>query len=313
MKRPLTVLCWNFEKNGGGDPAKRRTGHELLASLDPHLVLRQEMPGADARGNETVYEVEDVLGLRGWLGPRSCTAVFADPAVLQPLREWPDTGPMWVLPPTALTFRYRPAGREALPLNVLSYHLNYASPTLRTIEAEWLTTWADKWWPRPDGRTVQLPALAGGDNNSYPSARLETDLELPLLKAIKDKPHRAHRSYVAQYGTRLMHTRPDEALRTAGMEDTARHWATTHHGSPSALARTSDGSPTHGPDARIDRIYITETLLPTVRGVDVIEVPRDLSDHHIVRLTLDPDTLAGLLNEQAHTAMPLNTHGTKAA
>ncbi|MEV0263006.1 endonuclease/exonuclease/phosphatase family protein [Streptomyces sp. NPDC050617] len=313
MKRPLTVLCWNFERNGGSDPDKRLKAHELLVSLNPHMVLRQEMPGADTKGNEIMYELEDVLRLRGWLGPRSCTAVFADPAVFQPVREWPDTGPMWVLPPTALTFRFLPAGYEALPLNALSYHLNYASPTLRRIEAEWLTTWADKWWALPDGRMVQLPVIAGGDNNSYPAARLEEDLTLPVPKEIKDKPHRAHRSYVAQYGTRLMHTRPDEVLRTAGMEDVARHWATTRLGDASALARTVDGCDTHGPDARIDRIYTAETLLPAVRGVDVIEVPHDKSDHHIVRLTLDPDTLSDILNSQIRTTMPHTAQDTTAA
>ncbi|MEV0278581.1 endonuclease/exonuclease/phosphatase family protein [Streptomyces sp. NPDC050610] len=103
---------------------------------------------------------------------------------------------------------------------------------------------------------------------------------------------------VAQYGTRLMHTRPDEVLRTAGMEDVARHWATTPGGHLSALARTVDGCDAHGPDARIDRMYASGGLLPAVRGVDVVEVPHDLSDHHLVRLTLDPDTLSGILNQQ---------------
>ncbi|MBL1099505.1 endonuclease/exonuclease/phosphatase family protein [Streptomyces coffeae] len=294
----ITVLCWNFERNGADDPAKRLRAHEKLVSLNPHLVFRQEMWGADANGNAIMYELEDVLGLRGWLGPQSCTAVFADPRVFRTLREWPNTGPMWVLPPTALTMRYLPAGNEAIPLAVASYHLNYASPTNRLAEAEWLSTWADKKWTTPDGETVRMPALFGGDNNGYPAPGLDGDLALPELAKINDQPHRLHRSYIGPNGTRLMDTRPDEALRTAGMEDVARQWATARGGDKTAVSRTVNACETHGPDSRIDRIYVTTDLLDAVTGVDVIEVPLDLSDHHIVRLTLDGERLSDILNRQ---------------
>lgn len=49
---------------------------------------------------------------------------------------------------------------------------------------------------------------------------------------------------------------------------------------------------------RIDRIYATTDLLHAVVGVDVIEVPEDVSDHHIVRLRLDAERLANILNRQ---------------
>lgn len=297
MNRDITVLNWNFELNGGGSPAKRQEGYELLASLRPHLVLRQEMWGADADGSTIMYEAEQTLGLRGWLGRESCTALFADTSMFVPVREWPRTGRVWELPPTALTLRYLPAGPAAMPLVAASYHLNYASAAKRLAEVEWLSTWADKRWTTPSGKTVRMPALLAGDNNSYPVPGTPNDPPLPVLAEIDDQPHRLHRSYVAPDGSRVMDTRPDEALRTAGLEDVARYWATARHGNASAVARTVDACETHGPDARIDRVHVTSGLLPAVTGVDVIEVPLRLSDHHIVRVTLSPEKLADVLNE----------------
>ncbi|AJC58583.1 endonuclease/exonuclease/phosphatase family protein [Streptomyces sp. 769] len=296
--RPVTVLSWNFERNGAEDAAKRTQAHELLVSLNPHLVLRQEMWGADANGNTIMYQLEDVLGMRGWLGPQSSTAVFADPRVFRTLREWPNTGPMWVQPPTALTMGYVPAGTDATPLLVASYHLNYASPTNRLAEVEWLSTWADKKWTTPGGESVSAPALLGGDNNAYPAPGLDGDPALPELAEINDRPHRLHRSYVGPEGSRQMDTRPDEALRTAGMQDVARYWATARGGDKTAVSRTVNACQTHGPDSRIDRIYATTDLLDAVTGVDVIEVPLELSDHHIVRLTLDGDCLSDILHRR---------------
>ncbi|MGW0822529.1 endonuclease/exonuclease/phosphatase family protein [Streptomyces sp. NPDC002845] len=298
MSRQITLLSWNFENNGGGDATKRLRAHERLVRLNPHLVFRQEMWKADADGNAILYQLEDVLGLRGWLGPEACTAIFADPRLFQPVREWPKTGPMWVLPPTALTMRFLPAGAEATPLALASYHLNYASGTNRVAETEWLSTWADKKWTTPDGETIRMPCIAAGDNNSYPAPGVAGDPALPLLEKINDRPHRLHRSYVGPDGTRVMDTRPDETLRTAGLEDVARHWA-VKHSDRTAVARTVNGCETHGPDSRIDRVYTSTDLLSAVIGVDVIEVPEDESDHHIVRVTLDADSLSDVLNQQA--------------
>jgi exonuclease III len=302
----ITVLSWNLENNGGGDAAQRIQAHERLASLNPHLVLRQEMWGADTDGNTILYELESVLGMRGWLGPKSSTAIFADPRLFQPVREWPRPGPMWVLPPTALTMRYLPAGKEATPLAVASYHLNHASSTNRVAEAEWLTTWADKKWTTRHGETVRMPCLLAGDNNSYPVPGIEGDPALPVLEEIKDRPHRLHRSYAGPDGARVIDTRPDEALRTAGLEDVARHWA-TRQGDKAAVSRTVNSCKTHRPDSRIDRIYTTPDLLAAVTDVDVIEVPEDVSDHHIVRVTLDGTWLADILNQQPSPLDPLIT------
>ncbi|WP_229700068.1 endonuclease/exonuclease/phosphatase family protein [Streptomyces kronopolitis] len=272
----------------------RHWAHERLRALKPHLVLRQEMWGASADGDQIMYELESTLGLRGWLGPKSSTAVFADTRVFESVRTWPDTGPMWVQPPTALMLRFRAAGVESMPLAVASFHLNYSSSANRLSEAELLSTWADKRQTTMDGEPYRLPALLGGDTNSYPEPGLPGDPALPELDAIPDRPHRLHRSYIGADGRRRMDTRPDQALRTAGLEDVARHWA-TNGGTPAALAPTVDACATHGPDARVDRVYTTEDLLPAVDDVDVIPVPLEESDHHIVRVRFDGDRLSDIL------------------
>jgi hypothetical protein len=178
------------------------------------------MWGADEDGKQVMYELESLLGMRGWLGERSCTGLFANPKKFSPVREWPP-GPVWALPPTALSMRYLPAGPQSLPLVAVSYHLNYASSALRLIETEWLTTFADKKWSLPDGQVTGQAALFGGDNNSFPAMPLaESDPTLHELETVQDRPHRLHRSLPGPDGPRdLVDTHPDTALRAAGLYD----------------------------------------------------------------------------------------------
>lgn len=167
---PLTLLSWNFENNGKKDPARRQAGDELLKSLNPDLVFRQELWDADENGRTVFNAQARALGMHGELGDGSCTAVFINPKRFSVVRDWTQSrGPQFVLPPTALTLRYEEAGPDALPFIAVSYHLNYASPAQRLLEAEWLTTWADKGWTTPDGTRVTLPAVFAGDNNSFPA------------------------------------------------------------------------------------------------------------------------------------------------
>lgn len=151
----------------------------------------------------------------------------------------------------------------------------------------------------PDGSHRVLPAIIGGDNNSYPEPGTEGDLLLPDLSAIKDQPHRLHRSRRGSDGVRVPDTEPDHTLRTAGLEDVARHWANSEDGEAGALARTVNATETHGPDSRIDRVYLTPGLLPAVTGVEVHEVPLDVSDHHIPAITLGNSTFADALTSYA--------------
>ncbi|MFD7898994.1 endonuclease/exonuclease/phosphatase family protein [Streptomyces sp. NPDC059743] len=288
------AIC-NFENNGGGDRALWQQMHDKLASLDLHLLLRQEMWNAQDNDNELADAAEEVLGMAGLIGAECCTALYHDPNLFTAVGEFPKTGPMWVLPPTVRSLQLAGTAPGAVPLIVGSYHLNYCSTTTRLSEAEWLTKWNDKWVKDKHGdRYVHHPVLLGGDNNSYPVAGTPGDPALPVLEEIRDEPHRVHRSYIGPDGVRRMDDRPDDTLRTAGLQDVARHLVDTT-GDTSAVAPTVDACDTHGPDARIDRIYVSKELLPAVRAVEVIDT-KGLSDHHTVLLRLDRDTLTDILN-----------------
>ncbi|WNI20072.1 endonuclease/exonuclease/phosphatase family protein [Actinacidiphila sp. ITFR-21] len=286
------AIC-NFENNGGGNRALWQRMHDRLASLDLHLLLRQEVWNAQDNGNELADAAEAVLGMAGLIGPECCTALYHDPDLFTPIGEFPKTGPMWVLPPTVRSLQLAGTVPGAAPLIVGSYHLNYGSPTTRLSEAERLTQWNDQ-WVTADGRRIHYPALLGGDTNSYPVPGTPGDPALPVLEEIPDEPHRAHRSYIGLDGVRRMDDRPDDTLRTAGLQDVARHLATTA-GNTAAVAPTVDAYDTHGPDSRIDRIYASKELLPAVRAVEVIDM-KGLSDHHTVMVRLDRDTLTDILN-----------------
>ncbi|MFI2791087.1 endonuclease/exonuclease/phosphatase family protein, partial [Kitasatospora sp. NPDC018614] len=263
------AIC-NFENNGGGDRDLWQRMHDRLKSLDLHLLLRQEVWNAQNNGNELADAAEAVLGLAGLIGPECCTALYHDPNLFTPVGEFPKTGPMWVLPPTVRSLQLTGTALGAVPLIVGSYHLNYGSTTMRLAEAERLTQWNDR-WVKADGLRVHYPALLGGDNNSYPVPGVPGDPALPVLEEIDDEPHRAHRSYIGPDGARRMDDRPDDTLRTAGLHDVARHLATTM-GAIAAVAPTVDACDTHGPDARIDRVYASPELLPAVREVQVVDM-----------------------------------------
>ncbi|WP_308251134.1 nucleoside phosphorylase [Streptomyces anulatus] len=123
---------------------------------------------ADERGHTIFNEQCQALDMRGVLGPGSCTAILFNSRRLDLVRDWSgDRGPHFVLPPTAITLSFPAAGPGALPFNVVSFHFAYASAEQRQLEAEWTTTLADKGWQAADGSRLVLPAICGGDNNSY--------------------------------------------------------------------------------------------------------------------------------------------------
>ncbi|MFB8124423.1 endonuclease/exonuclease/phosphatase family protein [Streptomyces bacillaris] len=298
----LRIVCWNLERNGAGDPEIRRAAAETLRRLQPDIVLRQEMFRADERGHTIFNEQCRELDMQGVLGSGACTAILFNPRRLNLVRDWSgDRSPHFVLPPTAITLSFREAGPDASPFNVVSFHFAYASAEQRQLEAEWTTTWADKRWLAPDGSRLVLPAIFGGDGNSYPEPGTAGDLPLPDLAAIQDRPHRLHRSRrgPGPDGVRVPDIEPDHTLRTAGLEDVARHWA--EKGSPAALTRTVNASPTHGPDSRVDRVYVTTGLLPAVTGFEVHDVPLGVSDHHIPVVTVDSSVFADLLTGYTRT------------
>jgi hypothetical protein len=61
------AIC-NFENNGGGDHDLWQRMHDRLASLDLHLLLRQQMWDAHDDGNTLADAAEAVLGMVGFSG-----------------------------------------------------------------------------------------------------------------------------------------------------------------------------------------------------------------------------------------------------
>lgn len=290
----ITIVTCNFEMNGGGDQKRWLRMHERLAKLRPSVLLRQEMFNVDSKGHGSalLHASERVLGMVGTLGPGlETTALYHDPAVFEPDVTWDTHWPAWWLHPTARTLRLR---GTALPLLLGSFHMTYNSPAARELEALDLTRLNDK--RSTSGKPVRC--ILGGDTNSYPQPTgIEGEPSLPDLEQVKDLPHRAHRFRKGPDGGLLPDTLPDEILRTAGLEDPARHLATAT-GFPAALAPTMDASETHGPATRVDRFYLSRELLDAVTDLEIIHM-NGLSDHHTLRLRLGRHVLEDILSAPA--------------
>ncbi|MDT0307286.1 hypothetical protein RM780_09955 [Streptomyces sp. DSM 44917] len=299
-QRFIRIVTSNFELNGGGDMGKWERMHALLKSLNPQMLMRQELVGCsrNTRAGSRLWEAScRALGMAGWLAHgKEATALYADPTVVEGLEQWPDTGPDWWLDPAVVTLRL--TGTK-IPIIAASAHLRYDSPAKREAEADWLTRLNDQHSTRVEGQEgtpTALPAAVAMDSNSYPEEGTPGDLPLPQPAQIPNAPHRAHR-FRKRGGVWVPDTVPDEKLRLAELEDAARHLAEAK-GMTEALAATMPASETHGPATRIDRVYLSCVLLPAVHQIEVIDVG-DLSDHHTVVLTLDLGVLRDILNDLA--------------
>lgn len=299
--RRIRIVSCNFELNGNGDYEKWLAMHQRLAQLRPTILCRQETLGyaPTGRGSSLFGESKRVTKLAGDLGPaKHATALYYNPAVFEQITLWDTKWPGWLLHPTAMTLRVR--GTRDVDVVVGCAHLSYNSPTKRKAEAEDLTRFADRVEPYnhecgPVKR--KLPVLAiGMDTNSYidPNRLVPGELAIPRLDEIKDPAHRAHRSYEIAPGERVMDSRPDRILLTAGLEDVARHAALLPGGPGlAAVAPTVDECETHGPAHRVDRVCTTDWLLPAVVNVEVVDMT-GLSDHHTMVVTYDLDTVIDL-------------------
>ncbi|MFJ8746855.1 endonuclease/exonuclease/phosphatase family protein [Embleya sp. NPDC127516] len=294
MTTTIDLITCNFENNGGGDRRKWRTAHDYFASLRPAAFFRQEMWDALDNEGELAKAAETVLGMRGWVGSGSSTALYADPAVFESPRGWNDRG--WQLEPTARSLRLRDTGGETLPIICVSHHLTYSSCTARAIEGENLTRFLDKTHITDSGSTVKLPAILGGDRNSY-TAPIPGGPPLPAVESFTDRVHQTHRSRRGPDGTRIPDTHTDREMLAAGAEDAARHIARTYR-RMSALAPTVVAKPAQGPPAAVDGFWLSTTLLPALIDVDVIDMS-GLSDHHAVRARFHHGTLADVLRRAA--------------
>ncbi|MFD5319405.1 hypothetical protein [Streptomyces sp. NPDC127098] len=306
MDRVVRVGTCNFELNGAGDRERWARMHQRLRDLDLHLLMRQEMLGCGTAGRESELwlDSQNALGMRGELGPGlGATALYWDPEVFTPRRNWAnEVGSSWALPPTTLSLELTGTG---VPIVCASFHHVYHDPAGREAEAQWLTRLADKTVTLPGGARIVLPAIVAGDTNSYPEPGTPGEVLLPRLDvpaghelAIRNEPHRAHRSRLITPGQpRVLDVWPDTILRTAGFQDAARHLATApgrEADRTKSLAPTVDAYPSHGPATRIDRVYLSTQLMPAVIDVDVVDM-RGLSDHHTVVVSVDRATLISLL------------------
>ncbi|MFH8591598.1 hypothetical protein [Streptomyces rimosus] len=315
MTSHVTMISFNFEQNGFGDRTKRLKVWRRLRDFSPALVWRQEMNGAAEYARAVMYEAEDRrvgLGMRGWLGERSATAVFADMRVFTPVAEFPNPDAVMHLPPTAVGLQLNAAGPDSSPFIAVAGHLNYVSPTQREMEAGWLSSFNDKTLRMPDGSRRKAYMIGGFDGNSYPHQATPGDLPLPNLSEIGDEPHRAHRSRRGPDGTHIMDQEPHAILEKAGVVDVAHHLAQTES-RRTGLAPTMAESATHGPATRVDWVCASRHLLPAVYDCEVIDSGGD-SDHRYVVTRWDQDALADLLNRPRRpwpTSSPLHTPGRR--
>jgi hypothetical protein len=296
----LVVASFNFEQNGMGDHGRRQAAYQLLSEHGVQLLFRQEMPGADTGQQAIMYEAEEALGLRGWLGEGSATAVFADTGIFRPLGHWPSPWTGFKLAPTAVTLQLRDAGPDSTPIIAVAAHLNYAVPLQREIEAGWITTFNDKLITLPSQRRRHAVMIGGLDGNSYPHRITGAERPLPELDRIEDHPHRAHRSRIGPVGVRVMDQVPHQTLHTAGVRDVAAHLAQTPDRT-TPLDPTMLACPTHGPDARVDWLVASRHLLPVFHDVQVIDA-QDFSDHNIVIARASRSQLAAMLSDPADAA-----------
>ncbi|WP_050502482.1 hypothetical protein [Streptomyces monomycini] len=298
MTNDLIMISANVEQNGFGNRETRLKVWRRLRPYRPTVVWRQEMPGAADHARAVMYEAEDPevgVGLRGWLGERSATAVFADMAVFAPVAEFPNPSLIMQNPPTAVGLQLRGAGRQSRPVIFTAGHFSYAVPVQREMEAGCLSTFADRTVRMPDGTLRKAYMIAGIDGNSYPHQAQDTpgDVPLPHLGDIGDEPHRAHRSRRGPDGTDRMDTDPHAVLGKAGVVDVAHHLAMAK-GCGTGLAPTMPASDTHGPATRVDWVCASRPLLPAVSGCEVID-SEETSDHDFVVTRWDLDALLDIL------------------
>ncbi|MEU7205513.1 hypothetical protein [Streptomyces sp. NPDC045470] len=203
MSSSFITISFNCQENGFGSRERRLKVLRRLRSFNPALVLRQEMPGAADHARAVMYKAEDPevgLGMRGWLGEGSATAVFADTAVLRPVAEYPSPAKVMERPPTAVGFQLAAAGPESTPVIGVAGHNPYPVPVQREIETGWLTTFNDKVIRMADGSRRKAYIILGIDA----AQATPGEVPLPQVRDIGDEPHRAHRTRRGPDGTYVM-------------------------------------------------------------------------------------------------------------
>ncbi|WP_435124442.1 endonuclease/exonuclease/phosphatase family protein [Actinacidiphila sp. bgisy144] len=285
MKKLVAVTA-NIEDNGRTS-AQRQKAREILRSIGPDIVFRQELPGAHYEGYRELQQEANFLGglVAFMCLPQPGKAsrpvgVMVSPTVFEILSH-EERGQGWK-PACIVRVRFRGTDRV---LQLASHHLCHNDGATRATEALGLTDLADH------GGT----ALIGMDANSYPVPS-PLEVTLPNLDSIDDPVHFEHRT-IWRDGQRVPDTAPDEILTGAHRKgsrpgpfiDLGRY-AAYNLGQPEALTPTASLHRTdQGPRTRIDRIYATPNLAPALTSVtvdagdDVVAV----TDHALVVATFD--------------------------
>jgi len=290
----IRYVCWNIEHNGrgrNGGEDHRDLARDILASIEPHVVLRQELTSAWDRGKADLYaEANRLGGLIPFMpAPRegrskNPVGVMVDPTMFSVDGYFEHDLPWKPI----CNPRVRLKGC-AKPIDLASAHLCHFDPDLRATEARRLTTLADS----------SRSAIVGIDANSYPhQAELES-VALPDWDKVEDRVHYQHRT-IERAGRRVSDTRPDEILSGGSQPvfiDLALH-AATALGQTSALAATASLKRTdQGPAQRIDRMYCTPDLAPALTAFEVLATDdvRAVSDHALLLARFDLDVLRRVL------------------
>jgi endonuclease/exonuclease/phosphatase family metal-dependent hydrolase len=293
-RNSLRLICWNIEHNGidhDGSRNRRELALDIMAAYRPHIVLRQELTGADAHGAAALYqEGERLGGLIPFMAPPTmespnATGVMIDPDVFELGACHPHITNMWH-PICNLVVRVRGTHKD---LSLASVHLCSYDGQTRATEAKRLTVLGDR------GRT----ALFGGDFNSYPHRTGDELAKLPDWSTITDPVHYEHRT-VERAGSRISDTVPDEILAGGNQIFTdLGHHAATKLGQRRAVAATAHiGRTELGLLQRIDRIYCSPVLAPALTSFDVIDsdAVRAVSDHALLYATFDLATFRAALD-----------------
>jgi hypothetical protein len=289
----LRVACWNIEHNGRGRHGAddhRDLARDILAAVQPHIVLRQELTRAWDNGKADLYaEANRLGGLFPFMGApregrsRNPVGVMVDPALFLVDAEF-EHDLLWK-PICNPRIRLKGCAKQ---LNLASAHLCHFDPDMRATEARRITTLADH------GRS----ALVGMDANSYPHQTAKETVALPDWKQVEDPVHYQHRT-IERDGRRVSDTRPDEILSGGKpvFVDLGLHAATVL-GQPGALAATASLKRTdQGPAQRIDRMYATPDLIPALLHFDVVATDevREVSDHALLVARFDLAALRRIL------------------
>ncbi|MCX5233923.1 endonuclease/exonuclease/phosphatase family protein [Streptomyces prunicolor] len=296
------VVTWNIEHNGisnSGDEARWHLAMDVLATLQPHVLLRQELTRADMFGARAVWaEAERLGGHAAFLAsatPESAnpTGVYVDRDLCRPTEFFEHRTGMWH-PVCNPVVRLKGALKK---LSLASVHLCSFDPATRASEAKRVATLG-----RPG-----MAAIVGGDMNSYPH-RPSTGHPLPDWSQIEDRAHFEART-IERDGKRVSDTLPDEIL--AGEYEgrppvfvELGHYAATELGLAGGLEPTASLWRTdQGTRQRIDRIYATPQVAGALKRLEVIvtEEVIEASDHPPVVATF---SLSGLRRSLSAEPVP---------